>query len=156
MDNTQTKVFMFPGWINNNIQWLQEANLSVCISHWPLSQRLSGKSSSVHRAKSMTFHLWTVWPRQADCWWEGVHERARPPRAATIGSLSYTRLTPPHDALHHQWHSFLPARTCCCSPRSTSLCFITVHHKPAFNSPPRCFHLYLIIWLNLVSFSTQK
>lgn len=34
-------------------------------------------------------------PAKADCWWEWVREGARPPQAATICSLSYTRLTPP-------------------------------------------------------------
>lgn len=57
----------------------------------------------------MTFQLWTAWPCKTDCWWEWVHKGARPPQAATICSLSYSLLTPPHGALHHQWHSISSA-----------------------------------------------
>lgn len=44
--------------------------------------------------------------RKPGCWWEWVHKGARPPQAATIYSLSYSPLTPPHRGLHHRWHYF--------------------------------------------------
>lgn len=70
-------------------------------------QQPRGKRLFTQCWESMTFQLWTVWPRKTGCWWEWVHKGARPPQAATIYSLSYSLLTPPHDALHHQWHYFL-------------------------------------------------
>lgn len=50
-------------------------------------------------------------PAKAACWWEWVHEGARPPQAATICSLSYTRLTPPHPESASPMALFPPLET---------------------------------------------
>lgn len=84
-------------------------------------QQPQGKRLFVWRQESMTFQLWTAWPCKTDCWWEWVHKGARPPQAATICSLSYSLLTPPHGALHHQWHYFF------CWIYMTAQCLFLLH-----------------------------
>lgn len=121
MNNTQSKVFMTGVWINYNIPWILRSKLLLlvssaallCISHArSLAANTLCSSHKVGRlfawrGESMTSRLWTVWPCKNRLWWEWVHKGARPPQAATIYSLSYSPLTPPHRGLHHRWHYFL-------------------------------------------------
>lgn len=77
-------------------------------------------------------------------WWAWVRERARPPQAATIYSLSYSLLTSPQDALHR--HCFLHWKhTSSPHPQHFFFFFFLAHNNP-YNSAFNTYHRRAELW----------
>lgn len=117
-------------------------SLAATLLQQPLSKRLSAQCW-----ESMTSLLWTGWPRKADCWWEWVHEGARPPQAVSMYFCQYSVLSPAHEAAHHEWHHFL-RRIEKTAAQHIQLTFV-------LSAASMCFN-YLLHFIKLRWYSSKK